>query len=40
MSRSLTTVKDGGSKNIYVDIDPIARQVVASKMMELTATFP
>jgi site-specific DNA-cytosine methylase len=24
----------------YVDIDPIAKQVVASKMMELTARFP
>jgi hypothetical protein len=24
----------------YVDIDPIARQVVALKMMELTAKFP
>jgi hypothetical protein len=24
----------------YVDIDPIAKQVVASKMMELIAIFP
>jgi len=24
----------------YVDIDPIARQVVASRMKELTARFP
>jgi hypothetical protein len=24
----------------YVDIDPIARQVAASRMMELTARFP
>jgi hypothetical protein len=27
-------------KYFYVDIDPIARQVAASKMMELTARFP
>jgi hypothetical protein len=26
-------------KYFYVDIDPIARQVVASKMVELTAKF-
>jgi len=26
-------------RNFYVDIDPIARQVAASKMMELTARF-
>jgi hypothetical protein len=24
----------------YVDVDPIARQVAASRMMELTAKFP
>jgi hypothetical protein len=24
----------------YIDIDPIARQVAASKMMELTTRFP
>jgi len=27
-------------KYFYVDIDPIARQVAASRMMELTAKFP
>jgi site-specific DNA-cytosine methylase len=27
-------------KYIYVNIDPIARQVAASRMMELTARFP
>jgi hypothetical protein len=27
-------------KNFYIDIDPIAKQVAAFKMMELTARFP
>jgi len=27
-------------KYFYVNIDPIARQVVASRMMELTSRFP
>jgi hypothetical protein len=27
-------------KYFYIDIDPIAKQVVASRMMELTTRFP
>jgi hypothetical protein len=40
MSQNLTTIKDGGGNYIYVNIDPIARQVAASRMMELTTRFP
>jgi hypothetical protein len=40
MSQSPPTVKDGGLKVFYIDIDPIARQVATSRMMELIARFP